>query len=128
MNRDSLIVCLSGKPEAEIDFPFGPEPMVFKVCGKMFALVTVHQGRLALNLKCHPLEAVQLRDIWSDVIAGYHMNKRHWNTVFVEGSVPDSELERMIDHSYAMVVRGLRKVERTRLETHYSVAVVYCGE
>lgn len=119
--------CLS-KPEAREDFPFGPQTQVVKVGGKMFALILEYQGRAAINLKCDPLQAQQLRDVWDGVIAGYHMNKRHWNTVFIDGDVPRSEIERLVDHAYALVVRGLRKAERTRLETLHGVETLYCGE
>ena len=128
MLRDELMLYLDTKPESIRDYPFGPEPLVMKVEGKMFALLTRHQNRDALNLKCDPLQAQQLRDVWQDVIPGYHMNKRHWNTVFIEGDVPVPEIERMIDHSYALVVRGLRKVDRLRLETGYGAQALYRGE
>jgi len=128
MNKDELIAYLDSKPESVRDYPFGPEALVMKVEGKMFALLTRHQDRDALNLKCDPLQAQQLRDIWQDVIPGYHMNKRHWNTVFIEGDVPDPEIERIIDHSYALVVRGLRKADRLRLEIRHGTDSLYCGE
>ena len=128
MLRDELMLYLDTKPESIRDYPFGPEPLVMKVEGKMFALLTRHQNRDALNLKCDPLQAQQLRDVWQDVIPGYHMNKRHWNTVFIEGDVPVPEIERMIDHSYALVVRGLRKVDRLRLETGYGAQALYRGD
>jgi len=128
MLRDELMLYLDTKPESIRDYPFGPEPLVMKVEGKMFALLTRHQNRDALNLKCDPLQAQQLRDVWQDVIPGYHMNKRHWNTVFIEGDVPVPEIERMIDHSYALVVRGLRKVDRLRLATGYGAQALYRGD
>ncbi len=82
---------LLSKPEAEEDFPFGPEVMVFKVKGKMFALLSTDGGknpdkRSQMNLKCDPLEATQLRDVFDDVIPGYHMNKKHWNTLYLADS------------------------------------------
>ena len=80
--------CLLSKPESEEDYPCGPDVMVYKVKGKMFALLS-EQGRkksnsrAQMNLKCAPLEAIQLRDVFNDVIAGYRMNKKHWNTLYL---------------------------------------------
>lgn len=78
-----------------------------------------------MNLKCDPMQAQELRDIFEAVIPGYHMNKKHWNTVILDGSIPNSEIERMIDHSYTLVVKGLRKKERSQLQLHYSDAVLF---
>lgn len=103
-------------PEAIEDYPFGPEVAVFKVRSKMFGTFAMHQGQEAINLKCDPEQAVALRDIFPAVIPGYHMNKKHWNTVFLDGSIPMSEIERMIDHSYDLVVSSLRKLDRLGLE------------
>ncbi|WP_027709441.1 MmcQ/YjbR family DNA-binding protein [Zooshikella ganghwensis] len=113
------------KPEAAEDYPFGPDVAVFKVLGKMFALVSSEDGILNLNLKCDPVEAVQLRDLFSAVRPGYHMNKKHWNTVIIDGSLPNSEIERMIDNSYSLVVKGLTKAARTGLEIRHGKAVIY---
>ena len=113
------------KPEALEDYPFGPDAIVFKVQKKMFALFMVRQGQSALNLKCDPEEAVQLRDIFSAVTAGYHMNKRHWNTVILDGSLPMGEIERMIDNSYSLVVKGLKKSDREGLEVRHGSQIVY---
>jgi len=73
-----------------------------------------------MNLKCDPAEAFILRDIFESVKPGYHMNKAHWNTVILDQSIPQGEIERMIDNSYSLVFKGLKKAERTRLETLYT--------
>lgn len=107
--------CLSRK-SARAEFPFGPEAEVFKVMGKMFALIPVDANPPTINLKCDPALAEMLRQTYPTVTPGYHMNKRHWNTVMVDGSIPDDEVLEMIDHSYGLVVKGLRKADRERLE------------
>ncbi|MBA57136.1 MAG: hypothetical protein CMK89_22030 [Pseudomonadales bacterium] len=112
---------LLSKPEAEEDFPFGPEAAVYKICGKMFALLFHQQGECRINLKCDPEEALELRHVFAAVLPGYHMNKKHWNTVRLDGSLPQGEIERMIDNSFRLVVRGLKRSERRGLELR-------CGE
>lgn len=117
--------CLT-KPEACEDFPFGPDVTVYRVKHKMFALFTEGEsGPPSINLKCEPTQALALRDIWPAVKPGYHMNKKHWNTVTLDGSVPDAELERMIDHSYGLVVRGLTQADRQSLEQQYPAEQLY---
>lgn len=116
---------LLSKPEALEDFPFGPDAYVFKVQGKMFALLYEKDGRVQVNLKCDPQQAQQLRDVFDDVIAGYHMNKTHWNTVRLGGDVPAAELQRLVDHSYALVVKSLTRAKRLFLETRYPAADLY---
>ncbi len=103
---------LLGKPEALEDYPFGPDVAVMKVRGKMFATLSTFEGEGRMNLKCDPDQALALRDIFAAVQPGYHMNKKHWNTVCLDGSIPQGELERMIDHSYSLVLIGLPKAER----------------
>jgi predicted DNA-binding protein (MmcQ/YjbR family) len=105
--------CLS-KPEATEGTPFGPDVLVFKVGGKIFALASLDEVPARANLKCDPDLALELRDRYEQVTAGYHMNKKHWNTVMLGGAVPDKELCRMIDHSYELVVRSLPKKEREK--------------
>lgn len=119
--RDYLL----SRPEAVEDFPFGPGVAVFKVKGRMFATLGVENTVARTNLKCDPDEAQALRDIFSGVLPGYHMNKKHWNTVLLDGSVPDGEIERMMDRSYGLVVKGLRKVEREALELAYGSGAIY---
>lgn len=116
---------LLSKPEAILDFPFGPEVAVLKVQGKMFATLGTNENGANMNLKCDPDEAVMLRDIFEAVVPGYHMNKRHWNTILFDGSIPTGEIERMIDNSYALVVRGLSRAKRTALEAAYGKKALY---
>lgn len=110
------------KPEAVLDFPFGPDIMVFKVKGKMFATLGERQQQPQMNLKCDPNEALILRDIFDAVVPGYHMNKQHWNTVYLDQSVPANELKRMIDNSYALVAKSLSKRERDALLARFGEA------
>ena len=107
--------CLSKKAAVE-DFPFGPDTRVFKVMGKMFGLMPA-DGTAWINLKCDPEFARVLRDTYDAVKPGYHMNKRHWNTVHANGDIPDDEIRDMIDDSYRLVVKGLKKADREKLET-----------
>jgi predicted DNA-binding protein (MmcQ/YjbR family) len=125
MDASALIQYLSLKPEAVLEYPFGPEAEVFKVCGKMFALVMHRDNVTRVNLKCDPLEAIQLRDVFEGVTPGYHMNKKHWNTVLVNDSIPSGEIERMIDASYRLVVQSLTKKQRLGLEARFGTAVLY---
>ena len=133
MNEEVVRQYLLNKPEAREDYPFGFEVAVFKIKGKMFATLAKWHGMketsegvvYAMNLKCDPNEALALRDIFESVIPGYHMNKKHWNTLLLDGSIPASEIERMIDRSYGLVVKGLKKVERQALELNYGAEVLY---
>lgn len=110
---------LLDKPDAVEDFPFGPDVAVMKIRGKMFATLALEQGQGRMNLKCDPQQALMLRDMFAAVLPGYHMNKLHWNTIKLDGSIPRGEVQRMIDHSYALVVQGLRKSERLGLLAKY---------
>ena len=103
--------CLT-KAGATEDTPFGPDVLVFKVGGKMFALAALDDVPVRVNLKCDPDLALELRDRYEQVRPGYHMNKKHWNTVEIENGIPDVEIRRMIDHSYDLVAQTLpRAVE-----------------
>lgn len=96
--------------------PFGPDALVYKVCGKMFALTSPDGFPPRVNLKCDPDRAVELRDEYEAIIPGYHMNKRHWNTVVLDGSVSDSLLRELIKDSYDLVVGGMTKKQRDELD------------
>jgi len=100
--------CLS-KPRATEGTPFGPDVLVFKVRGKMFALAALEEVPTTVNLKCEPDLALELRDRYEQVRPGYHMNKKHWNTVEIDSGIPHAELRRMIDHSYELVTKSLPK-------------------
>jgi predicted DNA-binding protein (MmcQ/YjbR family) len=93
--------CIS-KSDSTEGFPFGEDTLVFKVSGKIFALANL-DGDLSINLKCDPALAIELREKYSSVTPGYHMNKKYWNTVLLDGSVPVQELFSWIDHSYNLV-------------------------
>ncbi|MEV6653804.1 MmcQ/YjbR family DNA-binding protein [Streptomyces sp. NPDC051219] len=107
--------CLGLNGTAE-EFPFTPEHSVFKVCGKMFALSALEEEPLTVSLKCDPDLAVQLRAEHPAIVPGWHLNKRHWNTVTLDGSLPDRTVREMIEDSYDLVVAGLPKAERLRLD------------
>ena len=112
MTFDQLRTYLLAKPAAVEEFPFDHVTLVFKVCGKMFALIGTADEPLRMNLKCDPDKAEVLREHYSAVIPGYHMNKRHWNTLVMDGSIPEDEICAMIDDSYALVVKGLPRAKR----------------
>jgi predicted DNA-binding protein (MmcQ/YjbR family) len=105
--------CLSKKGVTE-DFPFDENTLVLKVGGKMFALTDL-VDEFKINLKCDPEKAIELRETHSSVIPGYHMNKQHWNTVIINGSVPDKFLYEWIDHSYRLVFKSLPKKIQNQL-------------
>jgi predicted DNA-binding protein (MmcQ/YjbR family) len=100
--------CLS-KSRATEGTPFGPDVLVFKVGSKMFALAALDEVPTTVNLKCDPDLALELRDRYEQVRPGYHMNKKHWNTVEIETGIPDAELRKMIDHSYELVAKRAEK-------------------
>ena len=107
--------CLKKKKTTE-GFPFGEEVLVFKVMNKMFCLVNLDHP-YTINLKCNPEYAVELREKYSAVTPGYHMNKTHWNTITLDGSIPDKEILCWIDNSYEIVVNSLPKKEKLMLDT-----------
>ena len=108
--------CLSFNAAVE-DFPFTPETSVFKVLGKLFALTRLDGSPLTVNLKCDPEDAIRLREEYEGlIIPGYHMNKRHWNTVTVDGGLPDRLVRELVEDSYDLVVAGLPRAERLRLD------------
>ena len=125
MNYAEARLYLLGKPEAFEDFPFGPDVAVMKIGAKMFATLVRNGGTASMNLKCDPHEALILRDIFPAVKPGYHMNKRHWNTVLLDGTVPRGEIERMADNSYSLVVQGMRKAQRQALEIRHGKGALY---
>jgi predicted DNA-binding protein (MmcQ/YjbR family) len=105
---DVVSHCLS-KTGAEETTPFGPDTLVYKVGGKMFALTSPDEFPARVNLKCDPERALALRDEFEAIIPGYHMNKRHWNTLVLDGSLPSKLVRELIDHSYELVVKSLPK-------------------
>ena len=115
MELQQLRDYLGAKPGACEDLPFGPEVLVLKVAGKMFALIAWQELPLTISLKAEPQQALLWRELYPAVTAGYHLNKQHWNTVRLDGSVPDDTLRQMIDESWSRVVAGLKKSERLAL-------------
>lgn len=111
-----------GFQEARAEFPFGPEVLAFKVAGRIFALFFLETSPLQLNLKCDPLRAEQLRACYPAIQPGYHMNKRHWNTVTVDGSIPREVLLSLIDDSYGLVRAGLLRKTREELAAREGAA------
>jgi predicted DNA-binding protein (MmcQ/YjbR family) len=108
--------CLSFNATVE-EFPFNPDTSVFKVLGKLFALTRLDANPLTVNLKCDPEDAIRLREEYEGlIIPGYHMNKRHWNTVTVDGQLPDRLVRELVEDSYDLVVAGLPRAERLRLD------------
>jgi predicted DNA-binding protein (MmcQ/YjbR family) len=116
MNLETLRAYLLKQPGAVEDFPFGPEPLVAKVAGKMFALVAFREPPLRVSLKCEPYHALFLRERYAAVRPGYHLNKQHWNTVDLDGGVPDDEVLLMIDESYRLVVKSLSRAAARQLQ------------
>ena len=115
MTRDQVLDLCASLPGAVEDQPFGDGVAVFKVGRKMFALVPLAGEPDSVNLKCDPDWALELRAVYAAVRPGYHMNKRHWNTVELDGSVDEDELRVMVEHSYELVVRRLPRRERDGL-------------
>jgi predicted DNA-binding protein (MmcQ/YjbR family) len=107
-------LCLSFNAAVE-EFPFNPDTSVFKVLGKLFALTNLDARPLTVNLKCDPEDAVRLRAEHDAVVPGWHMNKRHWNTVTV-GELPDRMVRELVEDSYDLVVAGLPRAERLKLD------------
>ena len=116
MNAESLRhYCLQKKGSTE-DLPFGDDALVLKVAGKMFALINGDTEIPWINLKCDPAIALELRKKHPSITPGYHMNKIHWNTVILDGSLSDDKIFEMIDHSYELVIKGLKKSDREWVE------------
>lgn len=113
--RDRVIMECGAKPGAAEGYPFGDEVVVFKVASRMFALVSLGGLPGSVSLKCDPDLAVGLRARYAAITAGYHLSKRHWNTVELDGSVPEDELLELIEHSYELVVARLTRAERDTL-------------
>lgn len=107
MNVEEIRAYCLSKPEVEEGLPFGPDVLVFKSRGKIFLLLPLDSDNIQFNVKCDPDLAVELRENYDCVLPGYHMNKKHWNTVIVDGSVKRSKIREWIDHSYELV-RGKR--------------------
>ena len=116
MTRDDVLDFCTGLPGAVEDYPFGDDVAVFKTAAKMFALVMLGGSPGFVNLKCDPELALELRARYPTVRPGYHANKRHWNSIDLDGSIPADEIREMIEHSYELVVAGLSRAHRAQLE------------
>lgn len=115
MTPDELrAACLAHNGAVE-DFPFGPEPSVFKVAGKVFAISVLDGRPLSVSLKCDPELALSLRATYPAIVPGYHLNKRHWNTVTLDGSLSEDMVLGMIEDSYDLVVGSLTRAQRAAL-------------
>ncbi|MBV9988977.1 MAG: MmcQ/YjbR family DNA-binding protein [Chitinophagaceae bacterium] len=110
MTLDQLREYCLAKPDTEETLPFGPDTLVFKVKGKMFLLTGLDNHPLQFNVKCDPDKAIELREEFPQhVLPGYHMNKKHWNTVIVDGKIGTRQLKEFIDDSYGLVAGGKKK-------------------
>jgi predicted DNA-binding protein (MmcQ/YjbR family) len=108
MNIESLREYCISKAGVSESFPFGDDTLVFKLANKIFLLTGLTNPN-SFNVKCDPETAINLREVHSEVVPGYHMNKKHWNTVYYDGSLVESQLQEMIDHSYDLVFKSLPK-------------------
>ena len=108
MNIEQLRDYCLGKPLAEEGLPFGPNVLVFKVKGKIFLLASLDTPQLQFNVKCNPDLAEELRKQYSCVLPGYHMNKKHWNTIIPDRSVSTAQLKEWIDHSYELILKSVK--------------------
>lgn len=113
---DDARTLMLSKREVTEETPFGPEVLVYKVLGKMFATIGFKNEIGQMNLKCDPERALELRDEWEAIIPGYHMNKKHWNTLLLDESLPGDLVAELIRHSYDLVVRGLPAKLRKSLD------------
>ena len=107
--------CLKKKGVTE-EFPFDEDTLVFKVAGKIFLLASLEAIPLQINLKCDPEKAVELREEYDSVQPGYHMNKKHWNTIIIDGTIPERKLLELIEDSFSLVIAGLTKAKRQNFE------------
>lgn len=112
---DELEAFLSDKPGSSREQPFGPEVLVFKVGGKIFALVAWEKQPLEISLKCDPENALFLRARFAGVRPGYHLNKKHWNSIILDGKIPTADIQKMINESYDLVLQSLSKKLRNNL-------------
>lgn len=114
MNIETLREYCLNKPGAEETLPFGPDTLVYKVNGKAFLLTSLDDEQLSFNVKCDPELALELREHYACVQPGYHMNKKHWNTIIVDGSAPVKKLKEWIDHSYELVAKHLHQKQKNK--------------
>lgn len=118
MNLDNLKKYCLSKKGVKQDFPFDHEVLVFKVGPKIFALTNINVADLQVSLKCDPFLSVDLRREHKSIKPGYHLNKQHWNTVEIDGSISDEKIYWLIDLSYDLVFKGLKKSEKEEINTN----------
>ncbi len=114
MDIETLKAYALAKKGTSSDYPFGDDVLVIRVMDKIFVLIPLTETP-RVNLKCDPVLAEILRQTYPAVTPGYHMNKQHWNTVLLDGSIADEEVLEMVDHAYAQVIKGLKKADRDQL-------------
>lgn len=118
MDIESIRNYCIGKKATTESFPFDESTLVFKVAGKMYALVNLENQPLRISLKCEPEKAIDLRERHFSILPGYHLNKKHWNTIELDGTLPPKLIEELIDHSYQLVISKLTKkvIQENNLE------------
>jgi predicted DNA-binding protein (MmcQ/YjbR family) len=116
MEYQSLVDHLMSKRGVTKDMPFDFETLCFRVRKKIFVLMAWQDDPIVISLKCDPAEAIILRQTYPGITPGYHLNKKHWNTVVIDDRIPDIEIKRMIDNSYELVLKGLSQEEKRRLD------------
>jgi predicted DNA-binding protein (MmcQ/YjbR family) len=114
MTLDRLLEHSLSKPNVEETFPFGPDVLVLKVKGKVFLLIPLNSYPVQFNAKCDPERAILLREEHASIIPGYLMNKKHWNTIILDGTIPSSLIIKLVDHSYDLVSDSASKKEKRR--------------
>lgn len=117
MNLEKFREYCLGKPGCTEDLPFDETTIVFRVGGKIFALTDLEALPFTFNLKCDPVRAIELRESYDCIKPGWHMNKKHWNTVEPDGIQPDSFYYELADHSYELVLKSLKKSEREKINS-----------
>lgn len=130
MTESDVKKYLIGFPEVKEDYPFGPESSVYKIENRMFVLLSFGKWKeynsiARLNIKCDPDEALMLRDMLEEIIPGYHMNKKHWNTIILNGGIPEERIKKMINASFSLVVGKLTKSIRHGLVLRNGEAHIY---
>ena len=115
MTLEQIRQYIISKPESTEELPFGPEALVYKVSGKMYALIAWEKNPIYISMKCDPDRAVDLRSTYEVIKPAYHFNKTHWNMVYIDGTLTDDQIFELIDHSYDLVVKKLKKADRDRI-------------
>jgi predicted DNA-binding protein (MmcQ/YjbR family) len=115
MTPEEVAASALSLPDTSEEQPFGPQVDVYKVAGRIFAIISPDSDPPSVSLKCEPELALELRERYAGITAGYHLNKKHWNTVRLDGSIPDLEITEMVEHSFRRVVATLPKAQRARL-------------